>query len=44
MQPKTIRHQNEVLAHYFPKTIRAESGVTFLTPVHYPLQIALLIL
>lgn len=42
MEPKIISFNNEVLAMFFSKDIKADNGIRFLTPENYPLQIGLL--
>ncbi|MCX6785216.1 MAG: hypothetical protein NTV81_04855 [Candidatus Komeilibacteria bacterium] len=42
MNPKEIKFQDQTLALFFPKTMSAEGGIKFLTPIDYPLQIGLL--
>ncbi|MBU0647220.1 hypothetical protein KKC67_00905 [Patescibacteria group bacterium] len=42
MEPKIISYNNQPLAIFFSKKIKAEKGICFLTPENYPLQIGLL--
>lgn len=42
MEPKIISFNDQVLAIYFSKHIKAKKGIRFLTPENYPLQIGLL--
>jgi hypothetical protein len=42
MEPKIISYNNEILAIFFSKDVKAEKGISFLTPESYPLQIGLI--
>jgi len=42
MEPREIKHNDDVYALFFSKHIRAEDGIKFFTPPEYPLQIGLI--
>jgi hypothetical protein len=42
MELEKIIYKNEVLAIFYPKKLKGEGGVTFLTPQDYPLQVGII--